>query len=267
MNHSWPTWFAELRTRIISLANTKGDNHHHTPILVGLAGPPGSGKTTTASQLQASLVSTDTFSTVLVVSLDGFHMPLAKLREIDMLNHFTQTDVSSLEYRRGCIESFEDPSQPNGLIDRLRLLLLGQNSVSFPGFDHEIGDPEPNCVTFSPSNNSNNSNNSNSNDNNKPDLVILEGLYLLDPSPSYAPMKEFLALSIFISTPIEECIARVKKRNLCLPNFTPSEILERCERVDRVNADRALQGKHRADVLVGVGGGFVVDGDDGDGEN
>lgn len=49
---------------------------------------------------------------------------------------------------------------------------------------------------------------------------------------------------------VDVCIERVKIRNQCIPGYTPEEIAERCEKVDRVNAMTVMRSKARADVIV-----------------
>ena len=57
-------------------------------------------------------------------------------------------------------------------------------------------------------------------------------------------------LKIFIHSDVDNCVERLKVRNLCIPGYTPEEIQIRCEEVDRVNAMTVLRSKARADIIV-----------------
>jgi hypothetical protein len=43
---------------------------------------------------------------------------------------------------------------------------------------------------------------------------------------------------------------RLKVRNLCLPGYTKDEVLERVEKVDRVNAEGVVGDMKNADLVV-----------------
>ena len=51
-------------------------------VLVALAGPPGSGKTTIAVNIVRALTDLPSPPKTVAVSVDGFHLPLAALREL-----------------------------------------------------------------------------------------------------------------------------------------------------------------------------------------
>lgn len=87
-------------------------------------------------------------------------------------------------------------------------------------------------------------------DRNVHKVVVCEGLYVLHDSDGWEELADFFDLKIFINANIDECIERVKIRNLCIPGYTPEEIMERTEKVDRVNATTVLNSKHRADIVV-----------------
>jgi hypothetical protein len=45
---------------------------------------------------------------------------------------------------------------------------------------------------------------------------------------------------------------RVRERNLCIPGYTPEEIVARVEAFDRANAMTLLKSKVRADVVIAI---------------
>ena len=84
----------------------------------------------------------------------------------------------------------------------------------------------------------------------KHEVVICEGLYLLHDGDGWGAVKGLLDYSIFLDSDLEVCVQRVKIRNQCIPGYTVEEILERAEKVDRVNAKIVLQSKPYADLIV-----------------
>jgi pantothenate kinase len=107
--------------------------------------------------------------------------------------------------------------------------------LTLPGFCHAKGDPEPDRHAF---------------DRQRHKIVICEGLYLLHDQDGWEDIASVFDLKFFINSDIDVCMDRVKIRNQCIPGYTPEEIAERVDRVDRVNALAVLKSKGRADVVV-----------------
>lgn len=74
--------------------------------------------------------------------------------------------------------------------------------------------------------------------------------YLLHDGDGWEDIANFFDLKISINSDVDQCVERLKIRNLVIPGYTPEEIEIRCEVVDRVNAMTVLQSRHRADVTV-----------------
>jgi len=107
--------------------------------LVGVAGVPGSGKTTLCREFAARRPD------AVIVSMDGYHLPRSRL------------DAEGLR-RRGALHTF-DRDAFRADLEQLRRTRRG----SFPGFDHAEKDPKPDAVQVTLD----------------VPLVVVEGIYVL----------------------------------------------------------------------------------------
>lgn len=194
------------------------------PLMVALAGMPGSGKTTACTALERLLG-----PSCLVVPMDGFHVPLEQLR--------SRPDASEAIYRRGAPDTF-DPKALLGCLAKIQQA-DGPAAVALPSFDHAVGDPVAGDVRFERA---------------RHRVVLVEGLYLLHEGDGWGGMAEIFDRRIYLDNAIEVCIARVKERNKAIPGYTAEEIEVRCERVDRANAIIVQASSARADEVVSNGG-------------
>lgn len=110
-------------------------------VLVGIAGPPGAGKTTLAASLAAALGS------AAVVPMDGFHLANIELERLRL------TD------RKGAPETFDAA----GYVALLRRLRSTSELVYAPSFDHVMNEPIAGSIPIEPSTR----------------VVVTEGNYLL----------------------------------------------------------------------------------------
>ena len=216
------SWETAVAKRIKEeAAALKGDNEI---LMVGLVGIPGSGKTISAILL-ATLLEEYGLETM-SLGQGGYHYPL------DYLKSFP--DAEEVIYRRGAPDTFD----PHALMRDLERIKHGdEDFITLPGFDHAVGDPEPNKHAF---------------DRNRHKVVIVEGLYLLHDQDGWEGVASCFDLTIFLNTDVDNCIERVKIRNQCIPGYTPEEINVRCELVDRVNAMTVMKTKDRADMIIEV---------------
>lgn len=189
-----------------------------SPLLVALAGMPGSGKSTAAASLERLLA-----PHCLVVPLDGFHVPLAGLK--------ARPDAAEAIYRRGAADTFD----PAPLREALAKLRKGDHHVEFPSFERAVGDPVANAIKF---------------DRKLHHIVLVEGLYLLHDADGFEDLASLFDFRIYLDCDLEVCISRVKERNKVVPGYTPSEIEVRTDLVDRANAIVVQKSSHRADVVV-----------------
>ena len=122
--------------------------HHPGRVMLGLAGPPGAGKSTLAQALRAHAVSLGPHG-VQVVPMDGFHLAHAELQRLGRAD------------RKGAPDTF-DAAGFVALLQRLRAAAPGE-VVYAPAFRREIEEPVAAAVPVPPSTR----------------LVIVEGNYLL----------------------------------------------------------------------------------------
>jgi pantothenate kinase len=108
-------------------------------ILIGIAGAPGSGKSTFAALLAAETAGT-------VLPMDGFHLPQARLVELGRRD------------RMGAPDTFDI----GGFVALLRALRTGE-PVDAPGFDRGVEEPVPGAIRIEPAQR----------------ILIIEGNYLL----------------------------------------------------------------------------------------
>jgi len=189
------------------------------PYMVALVSGPGSGKSVSAFLL-ASILEERGYPTM-VCPHDGYHYPLEYLK--------TFSNAQDFIYRRGAPDTFGSRALLRDL-DRIRNGT--EDIIKLPAFDHATADPEPDTHVF---------------DRPQHQIVLCEGLYLLPDEDGWKEVASMFDLSIFMNADLDVC---TRVRNQCIPGYTPEEIEERCETVDRVNGLTVESSKTRADVVV-----------------
>jgi len=222
---TWEPAVAEILDRMERLSNPS------RPLMVGLVGIPGSGKSTSADIVTTLLGGMDDSQDeerAIVMPMDGYHLPLQTLAQSE--------NSADLIYRRGAPDTFD----PESLLKALNEIAYGNfETVTLPGFDHAQGDPVPNQHTFKRS---------------KHKIVIVEGIYLLHDDDGWEPIKRLFDWTIYIDADVDACIERLKIRNKCIPGYTPEEIEARCDIVDRRNAELSRDSAHKyASQIVNSG--------------
>ncbi|GAW15574.1 hypothetical protein ANO14919_049880 [Xylariales sp. No.14919] len=131
--------YQELADRVVGLCKTKSARSSlqlpttQRRVLIGLAGPPGSGKSTVAVEVARRIEQAHSRLKVAVVSLDGFHLTLAVLN--------ARPDAKVALARRGAPWTFDGVAAVQ-LVQRLKET-FGAQSVIVPTFDHAAKDPVP----------------------------------------------------------------------------------------------------------------------------
>ncbi len=102
-----------------------------TPLLVGLAGSPGAGKSTAAAELAALVPGSR------VLPMDGFHLPQAELVRLGRRERMGAPDTFDVDAFVALLESLRD-ARGSG------------SAVRAPGFDRRVEEPVPDAIELLP---------------------------------------------------------------------------------------------------------------------
>ena len=189
-------------------------------LIVGVAGCPGSGKSTIAEQVVNIVNSMATNSREVraqAVSLDGFHYARSYL---DRLSNRKEAYA-----RRGAPWTFDVDAIVgfvNRLIDSARLPAERRPETLAPYFDHTVKDPVPDDVVISPTTS----------------IVILDGNYLLLDEDKWRDLSMHLDLKIFVDVDPALARDRVARRHVAAGiESTVQKGQERFDANDALNGD------------------------------
>jgi pantothenate kinase len=178
--------------------------------LFGIAGPPGSGKSTVAAAVAAEL-------DAVVVPMDGYHLPNATL------------DARGLRNVKGAPETFD----ADAFVTAVRRLATADDDVELPDFDREVDEPRPGGIRVRASDR----------------IVIVEGNYLLlDTAPWVALREVFDAVASLVVDPAVR-VERLVDRHVRFGR-TRAEAVAFVEESDEVNAALVEAVRDRAHLVI-----------------
>jgi pantothenate kinase len=178
--------------------------------LLGLAGPPGAGKSTLAALLAAALG-----PAACVVPMDGFHLAQRELERLGRAG------------RKGAPDTF-DAAGYRALLQRLRAA-GGEEPVYAPEFRREIEEPVAGAIAVGP----------------EVRLVITEGNYLLLDEGPWAGVAALLDETWYVHTPDVLRVPRLVARHVA-HGRAEAEARRWVEASDEPNARRVAGTRARA---------------------
>jgi pantothenate kinase len=216
--------YSSLANRALNLIKAC-DNQNR--VVVILAGPPGSGKTTIAAKVISRLNALSTAPFAAVLPMDGFHLSRATL---DAMPNSAEAYA-----RRGASWTFDETAVLS-LVEKLsKSRFEPPETILAPSFDHAAKDPVEGGIILSPN----------------VTFVLLEGNYLLLNEEPWNQIKRLVDEAWFVDVDPMLARDRIAKRHIKSGiEFNWEDAMRRAERNDLLNGVVIREKLVRPDILV-----------------
>ncbi len=194
-------------------------------LLVGVAGPPGCGKSAFAALLKAVINLQADRDLAGVVGMDGWHYPNAILDNTMIERDGWQIPLRSI---KGSPETFDVPA----ILRCLELIRAG-GMVYFPIYSRQTHDPLPEAGWIGEDQR----------------VAIVEGNYLFLAEPPWDAFRSLFDLQIFLKASLDMIKASLEERHR-RGGKTPGWIERHLSQVDLPNARRVLSSSSPEMIIV-----------------
>ena len=186
-------------------------------IMVAVCGAPGAGKTTFSSELQRYLISGKPSLSTQTIAMDGFHFDNGILAKNGLLSI------------KGAPQTFD----VKAFEDLLKSTANHQQDLWAPEFDRDTETVIHKAFCIKK----------------ESQVILVEGNYLLLNQPSWAHLKEYFDLSIFIEVAQLELQQRLVQRWIN-QGYDLASAHQKAIDNDLVNGEKVIKYSHRADIYL-----------------
>ena len=188
-------------------------------IVIAIAGPPASGKTTLAHSVveRLNLESQSATPIAALLPMDGYHLDNEELESLGLLS------------RKGAVETFDQ----DAFCADLHSVSASNLTLSLPEFDRDLDRVIPKAITISP----------------EVEIVIAEGNYLLLDQQPWAGAAHLYAATVFVEASIDILRERLIER-WADHGIDPRQAHRKVEHNDLPNARLILDCRLESDLII-----------------
>jgi len=203
--------------RVCDLVATQLDGASR--LVIGIAGPPASGKSTLAEAVVAHLnrAGATPATKAALLPMDGYHLD----------NHLLE--ARGLLARKGAPETFD----ATGFCAAVSSLHSVDSQMFFPGFDRDLDMTIANALSVAPDDR----------------VVVVEGNYLLLRQAPWSALNALFAVTVFLSPGLGILEDRLRQRWID-HGLDPEAARRRARQNDLVNARLVMEQSAPADLLL-----------------